>query len=107
MFETETILIYYCNVTGEPPARKAIIISIVLLILSQYSGIFIFINFASQIFSDAGAAFHPNIATIIIGCLQLIGSYSSTLLIDRAGRRVSRKQTFIFYTNIRKVQFLE
>lgn len=76
------------NLLEERSTRKAVAISVVLLVLSQFCGIFVFVNFASQIFTDAGAVFHPNIATIIVGCLQVAGSYLSTLLVDRAGRRV-------------------
>lgn len=65
------------------------IITVALLILAQNSGVFVFVNYASQIFKDAGASFHPNIAAIIVGCLQLFGSYFAIFLVDKAGRRVS------------------
>lgn len=81
--------ILFLSSIGIKSTRRAITISTCLIILSQFSGFPVFVNYASQIFQDAGASLHPNIAAIIVACLQLVGSYVSTVLVDKAGRKVS------------------
>lgn len=56
---------------------------------SVSAGNFIIVNNSATIFGEAGAAIHPNISSVIIGLLQLIGSYISTIFADRLGRKVS------------------
>lgn len=46
------------------------------------------VNFASKIFEDSGSSLSPDRSTIIIGVIQIIGSWTSTILVERAGRRL-------------------
>lgn len=64
------------------------IIGLILLWLKQFSGVFVMISYAGKIFTDSGSAIEPNIAAIIVAIVQLIGTYISTTLVDKAGRRV-------------------
>ncbi|XP_053697379.1 facilitated trehalose transporter Tret1-like [Sabethes cyaneus] len=68
--------------------KKAIIIGMVLVTLNQFSGCFALINYTAQIFADAGSELDPNVAAIIVGAIQIAGSYASTLVVDRCRRKV-------------------
>ncbi|XP_023296254.1 facilitated trehalose transporter Tret1-like [Lucilia cuprina] len=70
------------------PAVKSIITAAVLLFVNQFSGIFAFVNYMSNIFADSGSAMDPNTSTIIMGTLQIAGTYAATLLVDTYGRKI-------------------
>lgn len=71
------------------PAAKAMMIGIVLMVLNQFSGCFAMLNYTSNIFKEAGTKISPNVASIIVGAIQLIGSCFPVFLVDRIGRKVS------------------
>jgi SP family facilitated glucose transporter-like MFS transporter 8 len=68
--------------------RRALIIGIVLVANLQLCGIFAILSYTVNIFSEAKSDLSPNASTILIGSLQLAGSYASSLLLDRAGRKI-------------------
>jgi SP family facilitated glucose transporter-like MFS transporter 8 len=68
--------------------RRALIIGLVLAANLQLCGIFAVISYTVNIFQEAGSDLSPNIATILIGAVQLAGSCASSLLIDKAGRKI-------------------
>ncbi|XP_058819314.1 facilitated trehalose transporter Tret1-like [Topomyia yanbarensis] len=68
--------------------KKAIIIGMVLVALNQLSGCFALINYTAQIFADASTGLDPNISAIIVGGIQIAGSYVSTLVVDRCRRKI-------------------
>ncbi|XP_039502631.1 facilitated trehalose transporter Tret1 [Drosophila santomea] len=70
------------------PALKGFAASIVLSLGYQFSGVFSFINYMSDIFKASGSIVDVNTATIIIGLVQIVGVYTSTILVDIVGRRV-------------------
>lgn len=76
------------------PGRKAMIIGITLASLNQLSGCFAMISYAASIFEAAESTMDPNTSAIIIGVIQLCGSFASIYFIDRAGRKVC----LFFYT---------
>lgn len=43
---------------------------------------------AAQLFIDSGAMFDPNLSAIILGSLQVVGIYASSMLVDQIGRRI-------------------
>lgn len=70
-------------------AKKSIIIGTVLVANEQFSGTFALLFYAASIFEATGAkSISPELATIIVGLIQLVGAYCSTLMVDRAGRKV-------------------
>lgn len=77
-------------------AKKSMIIGIVLALLNQLCGCSAMMNYTSIIFKEAGSSVAPNTATIIIGVIQLVGSYMATFLVDRAGRKVTKRSTLFF-----------
>ncbi|XP_055641728.1 facilitated trehalose transporter Tret1-like [Toxorhynchites rutilus septentrionalis] len=68
--------------------KKAIMIGMVLVTLNQFSGCFALINYTAQIFADAGSDMDPNVAAIVVGAIQIGGSYVSTMVVDRCRRKV-------------------
>jgi Sugar (and other) transporter len=70
------------------PARKVLMIGVMLQFLEQFSGLFGLLFFVSTIFEYSGSSISPNASSIIVGIIQIIGCYCSTLLVDRAGRKI-------------------
>lgn len=68
--------------------RRAAQIGIVLILASQFCGSFVMLNYTAEIFNQAGATMSSNVAAIVMGAIQLVGTYISTVLVDRAGRKV-------------------
>lgn len=70
------------------PARKVLMIGAVLQFLEQFSGLFGLLFFVSTIFEYSGSNISPDMSSIIVGIIQIVGCYCSTLLVDRAGRKI-------------------
>jgi hypothetical protein len=56
--------------------------------LAVVNGFQAIVSYSETIFNDAGSQLSSEVSTIILGIILLLGSYSSTLFIDRAGRKV-------------------
>lgn len=56
--------------------------------LNQFSGVVGMLSYTANIFADAGSSLEPNIATIVIGIMQLVANVFATNLVDRAGRKL-------------------
>lgn len=69
-------------------ARKAMLVGLVLAATNQLCGCFAMINYTATIFRESGSTLTPNASAIVVGCIQLCGAYASTILVDRAGRKV-------------------
>lgn len=69
-------------------ARKALIIGVMLAALNQFCGCFAMLNYTASIFKESGSNLEPNMSAIVVGAIQLLGSYVATNLVDRAGRKV-------------------
>ncbi|XP_022232404.2 facilitated trehalose transporter Tret1 [Drosophila obscura] len=70
------------------PALRAYGPALVLLIANQFSGLFTMVNYMSDIFARSGSTMNPDTSTIIIGAVQILGSYVTTLLCDICGRKL-------------------
>lgn len=46
------------------------------------------LNYTAVIFEQAGSSLPPTVAAIIVGVIQLMGTYASTLLVERLGRKI-------------------
>ncbi|XP_026322836.1 facilitated trehalose transporter Tret1-2 homolog [Hyposmocoma kahamanoa] len=73
----------------------AFICSLGLMFFQQFSGINAVIFYTNNIFQSAGSNIHPTIATIIVGVVQTIATVLSSLLIERAGRKLLLLQSCI------------
>lgn len=63
-------------------------ISPFLMAVSQFSGSFAISNYAVIIFKETGTIADPNVALIVMGCVQVFGTYSASQLMDKVGRRM-------------------
>lgn len=59
-----------------------------LMVAHEVCGVFTMINYAGVIFKEAGSSMAPEWGAIIVGFIQLVGSYTASLLIDRLGRKI-------------------
>nr|CAD7197765.1 unnamed protein product [Timema douglasi] len=73
---------------SNPVTRRALTIALGLMMFQQLSGVNAVIFYTGQIFDLAGSSIPSATACIIIGVVQVIATYVSTLLVDRAGRRI-------------------
>jgi len=78
----------FMNSIKSPAAKKGFIIAYGLMLFQQMSGVNSIIFYSSDIFTKAGASIEPNIATIIVGAVQVVSVFLGTLVIDKLGRRI-------------------
>ncbi|XP_059622632.1 facilitated trehalose transporter Tret1-like [Phlebotomus argentipes] len=62
-------------------------VGLVLLMIQQLSGIDAVIFFTVEIFRASGSSINGNIATIIVGVVQLLSNFASLFVVDRFGRK--------------------
>ncbi|KAG8226601.1 hypothetical protein J437_LFUL007293 [Ladona fulva] len=67
---------------------RALVISLGLMFFQQLSGINAVIFYSEPIFKEAGSGIDPSISSIIVGVVQFVATFVSTLVVDRLGRRV-------------------
>jgi len=58
------------------------------MILNQLSGCFALLNYTASIFAESGSDLSPNTSAIVVASIQIFGTYSSTILVDRVGRKI-------------------
>ncbi|CAG4950920.1 unnamed protein product [Colias eurytheme] len=80
--------ISFLSAITKKTALKAVLICYALMLFQQLSGINAVIFNTSKIFTSAGAAIEPAIATIIIGVIQVLATFVSSLVVDKLGRRI-------------------
>ena len=74
-----------------PADRKTIkvcCIGLGLLVANQGCGCFAMLNYTAMIFKKSGSSLPPTVSAIIVGLIQMVGSYVATLLVERAGRKI-------------------
>lgn len=67
---------------------KGMGITMGLMFFQQMSGINAVIFYTNTIFEAADTGIDPNLATIIVGIIQVIATFISSLVVDKLGRRV-------------------
>ncbi|XP_014207437.1 facilitated trehalose transporter Tret1-2 homolog [Copidosoma floridanum] len=75
------------DLLGTKAGRKAIGTCIGLMWFQQMCGIDAVLFYTVQIFKDAGSSIDPNLATIIIGLIEVIMGIVVAVTIDRFGRK--------------------
>lgn len=74
--------------TAPKASKKALFIAIMIIVINECCGSFILVSYTATIFATSGSVLSPNLSAIIVGFIQFIGTYISTIYIDRAGRKV-------------------
>lgn len=82
------IQIQFIELPGNRKALKGILIGIIITLLNQITGCYIFLTYAVMIFAKIGTSVHPYASTIILGIVQIAGTLLTTQLADRLGRKV-------------------
>lgn len=54
----------------------------------QFSGVNALIFYAKRIFDDAGSILSSSTSSVIVGAVQVVATYCSTILIERASRKL-------------------
>lgn len=69
-------------------AKKSLCLGIFLVALNQFCGIFAMFNFTAMVFQESGSTFSPNVSSIVVGAIQVIGAVLCTVLVEKAGRKL-------------------
>ena len=75
------------DLTGKH-SRKVLFYAFMLVALQQFCGGFPMLNFTATIFQESGSTLSPNISSIIVGVVQILGAIICTFLVERAGRKM-------------------
>ncbi|XP_017479634.1 PREDICTED: facilitated trehalose transporter Tret1 [Rhagoletis zephyria] len=69
-------------------ALRALSMGIILMMINVFTGGFALLNYTSTIFVAIQTDIDPNTNTIIIGVVQIVGTITAIILIDRFGRKI-------------------
>ena len=83
-----TLKVRIADLSVTTPKAKAVRIILGLMTFQQLTGIDAVIYYSVDIFNDAGSSLSSSVCTIIVGMLQLISTYITSIIIDRSGRRI-------------------
>lgn len=76
------------------------------MIIHDFCGAFTMVNYTGKIFAESGSNLPPNESAVIVGVIQLIGTYISTLFVDRVGRKVMQIENRTTILNHRSFQLI-
>lgn len=65
------------------------------MLFQQFSGINAVIFYTVDIFKSAGSTLDPSICSIIVGVVQVLMTFASAVLIEKAGRKILLLQSSI------------
>ncbi|XP_039300507.1 facilitated trehalose transporter Tret1 [Nilaparvata lugens] len=77
----------FMDVISDKVILKAFVLSLGMMVFQQLSGVNAVIFYSGQIFESAGSSLSSQAASIVIGVVQVLATYCSTLLVERTGRR--------------------
>lgn len=69
-------------------ALRALMICPFLMVVNQFSGSFAIATYAESIFKSIGSTVDPQVSSIVMATMQVIGTYAASQLMDRVGRKV-------------------
>lgn len=67
---------------------KGILICVIVMMFHPMSGSVPLITFTDRIFKESGSDLPPATCAMIVAAIQLVGSYVSSVTVDKAGRKV-------------------
>lgn len=71
-----------------PLALRALLICQFLMAVNQFSGAFAISSYAETIFKRTGSTVDPQMSSIVMAAMQVVGTYTASQLMDRVGRKV-------------------
>ncbi|XP_063629474.1 facilitated trehalose transporter Tret1-like [Cydia splendana] len=77
-----------CSIIRDRATFSALRVTLMLMALQTLSGCFALMNYASEVFARAGSTWDPNLLTLLMGFLQLAGSFFTTVSIEKFGRKI-------------------
>lgn len=86
LLELPTVTI--ATVVRDRQAFSALRMVLTLMAVQTLSGSFALMNYASDVFTRAGTEWSPNTLAIIVGSIQLGGSFLTTMTIEKFGRKI-------------------
>lgn len=86
--ERENQKISFAEAFARKTSVRALIIMLGLMFFQQMSGINAVIFYTGFIFDAANTGIDGSIATIIVGVMQVIATFVSTIVVDKLGRRI-------------------
>ncbi|KAL1491479.1 hypothetical protein ABEB36_012072 [Hypothenemus hampei] len=69
-------------------AKKALFICFGLMVFQQLSGVNAVIFFLSPIFESAGGSIRADYGSIVVGVVQVVATFVSSLVVDKFGRKI-------------------
>lgn len=72
----------------QPELLKPLLIGIALMVFQQFSGINVILYYIVDIFKTAHIDLDPNLQSIIVGIVGIVGTTLSVFIIDLGGRRI-------------------
>lgn len=72
---------------NKPATKRALMISMCLVLFVQFSGINAVIFYTGFIFDATNSGIQASIATIIVGVMQVVATFVASLTVDKLGRR--------------------
>lgn len=76
-----------------------------ILVILDCCGVLTMVSYTAKIFAESGSDFPPNQAAIIVGIIQLIGTYLSTMTVDHVGRKVCSHINVVHIFHFRSILF--
>lgn len=73
--------------TDNRTAIKAIFVCTTLVLVSKFTGSIPLLHYAVTIFQESGSTIDPNVSSIVMGCMQVLGLLCATVLVDWTGRK--------------------
>lgn len=59
-----------------------------LVVLSVFNGVTVMTVYTANIFEATGSTLSPNMSSIVVGAIQLLGTCVAINLVERVGRKV-------------------
>ncbi|ENN77215.1 hypothetical protein HUJ04_005772 [Dendroctonus ponderosae] len=75
------------DIVKNPGLRKALLISLALIVLQQFSGIAAVDSYLEPIFQATGSDFSASVSSTICGACMFLFSFPTTFIIERAGKK--------------------
>ncbi|XP_072389690.1 glucose transporter GlcP-like [Diabrotica undecimpunctata] len=67
--------------------KKAMFLGLAVVVVQQFTGVFIILSFIVPIFNEAGASLSGTEVSLVVGSIQILVIFASSFMVDKIGRR--------------------